>query len=87
MGTDLSLDSVTVRYGDRAVLHDVSLAIPAGQRVALLGPNGSGKTTLLRHLLDRGGWDDPELRLGKSIRHGLELDLRRRSVSAIDSSA
>jgi iron complex transport system ATP-binding protein len=50
MGTELSLDSVTVRYGDRAVLHDVSIAIPAGQRVALLGPNGSGKTTLLRTL-------------------------------------
>lgn len=34
----------------RAVLHQVSLEVPAGGFVGLLGPNGSGKTTLLRCL-------------------------------------
>ena len=43
----LELDGVTVAYRERRVLIDVSLAIEAGERVALIGPNGAGKSTLL----------------------------------------
>lgn len=37
-------------YGDRAVLRDVTIAVPEGSTLAVLGPNGAGKTTLLRVL-------------------------------------
>jgi branched-chain amino acid transport system ATP-binding protein len=42
------LCGVTAGYGDTTVLRDVSLWVPSGSVVALLGANGAGKTTLLR---------------------------------------
>ena len=44
----VDVDHLSHRYGERVALHDVSLAVAAGETVALLGPNGSGKTTLFR---------------------------------------
>jgi ATP-binding cassette subfamily B multidrug efflux pump len=38
---------LTFRYGDTTVLHDISLAIPAGTTTAIVGATGSGKSTLL----------------------------------------
>ncbi|MFF1904512.1 ABC transporter ATP-binding protein [Kitasatospora sp. NPDC058218] len=44
----LQLTGVSRSYGEREVLHPVSLSLAAGECVALLGHNGSGKSTLLR---------------------------------------
>ena len=44
----LDVRELEVSYGDALVLKRVSLAVAAGEFVALLGPSGCGKTTLLR---------------------------------------
>lgn len=43
----LSVQALSHAFGPHSVLEDISLALPAGQTVALVGPSGSGKTTLL----------------------------------------
>jgi len=47
----LRIDAVVKRRGARRVVDAVSLAVGAGERVALLGHNGAGKTTLMRMVL------------------------------------
>jgi branched-chain amino acid transport system ATP-binding protein len=44
----LEVSNLAAGYGRLRVLHNVSLNVPAGKIVALLGANGAGKTTLMR---------------------------------------
>ena len=43
----IELEHVTKKYGGIPALRDVSLHVPAGETVGLLGRNGAGKTTAL----------------------------------------
>jgi molybdate transport system ATP-binding protein len=43
----LILHNVTIRYGERTILKNLSWQVKKGEKWALLGPNGSGKSTLL----------------------------------------
>jgi len=55
----LTLEKLSAGYGEAQVLREVSLSIPAGKSLALLGRNGMGKTTLINTIVGvtryRGG--------------------------------
>src|SRR5918912_1084171 len=44
----LRLTNVVKHFGDRVILNNVTFSLPAGQKVALVGPNGVGKTTFMK---------------------------------------
>lgn len=49
----IEFEAVTLAYAGRPVLRDVTVAVPEGELVLVVGPTGSGKTSLLRCLDDR----------------------------------
>ena len=49
----LEVRGLSARYGAIAALDDVTLHVPEGAVVALLGANGAGKTSLMRALTGR----------------------------------
>lgn len=67
----IKIDQVAKSFGRKQVLQNVSLSIPAGQTLALLGRNGAGKSTTIRILLglipaDSGTFDSVALTLRRT---------------------
>jgi ATP-binding cassette, subfamily B, bacterial MsbA len=45
--TEISFENVSFSYAEKLILNDISLKIPKGKTVALVGPSGGGKSTLM----------------------------------------
>ena len=68
---------------DRPILHGISLTIPAGKTVAVVGPSGSGKSTLARLLFRFYDAQDGSIRIdGQDIKH-LTQDSVRRAIGIV----
>lgn len=63
---DIAFDHVSFTYpgSDREVLHDISLSIRAGEKIAIVGDNGSGKSTFISLLTGMLAPDRGEVRIG-----------------------
>ena len=77
----LEISHVTKKYRDKEALSDVSLTIPQGQIVGLLGENGAGKTTLLRMLAGVTEPDSGQVEPG----HGLKLGYFAQEHDTLDA--
>jgi len=58
------LHRVRKRFGTQRVLEDISVTIPAGRSVAVVGPNAAGKSTLLKCILGLVRVDSGEIWVG-----------------------
>ncbi|WP_036236849.1 ABC transporter ATP-binding protein, partial [Methylibium sp. T29-B] len=77
----LSVAGLTQRYGERAALQSLSLALRPGEFTALLGPNGAGKSTLFQVLTGLFAADEGEVEVaGHSLRHAAPAALRHIGV-------
>ena len=79
----IELRHLTVGYGEKAVLSDISQTLSAGQMVCLLGANGVGKSTILRTL---SGFLPPlsgEVLLDGRDLTSLSLSQRSKSLSVV----
>ncbi|WP_167045390.1 ATP-binding cassette domain-containing protein [Salinibacterium sp. ZJ454] len=74
----IETSNLTKRFGNRAAVDQVDLAVPRGAVFGFLGPNGSGKTTTIRMLLGLAAASDGDMRvLGQQMPRALAAVLPR----------
>jgi branched-chain amino acid transport system ATP-binding protein len=79
----LELEEVRAGYGPTSVLHGVSLSVPEGQIVSLLGANGAGKTTTLRSITGGVHWTGDIRFAGRSLRRMHTEDVVRCGIAHV----
>jgi branched-chain amino acid transport system ATP-binding protein len=79
----LELEDVHAGYGPTSVLHGVSLSVPEGGVVSLLGANGAGKTTTLRAITSGVRWTGDIRFGGRSLRRMSTEDVVRCGIAHV----
>jgi branched-chain amino acid transport system ATP-binding protein len=79
----LEMEDVRAGYGPTSVLHGVSLSVPEGEIVSLLGANGAGKTTTLRAITSGVRWSGHIRFAGKSLSKMHTEDVVRSGIAHV----
>lgn len=82
-GVTISNVSFTYPINDEPVLRDLSLVIPAGKKVAIVGANGAGKTTLIKLLMRFYDPTEGVIELDGVPLSAYDVQQYRRSVSVV----
>jgi ATP-binding cassette subfamily B protein len=80
---EIEFRDLNFSYGETPVLHDISLRIPAGSSLAIVGPTGSGKSTLVNLISRMYEAPEGELRIdGRGVRE-YPLAVLRRNIGMV----
>ena len=74
----LEVEHVTVRYGEKTAVSDVSFTLQDGQWLMLAGPNGAGKSTLIRAVSQSVPWTGAIRLDGENLRSMKSMERARR---------
>ncbi len=64
----IEVDNISKSFGDKALIENLSLTIPRGSIVGIIGGNGAGKTTFLKMLMDQEKPDSGSIRIGETVK-------------------
>jgi branched-chain amino acid transport system ATP-binding protein len=79
----LEMEDVRAGYGPTSVLHGISLSVPEGEIVSLLGANGAGKTTTLRAITCGVRWSGQIRFAGRSLSRMRTEDIVRSGIAHV----
>lgn len=86
MGTVITTDSLTKKYGKKDVVKDLDLRVPGGSIYGFLGPNGAGKSTTMKMILGLIKPSKGKITvLGKEVNEKNRLSVLRNTGSLIES--
>lgn len=63
----IELKNVSKSYGERTLINDLSLTVPKGAIVGIIGGNGAGKSTLFRMITGEEQADSGEIKIGETV--------------------
>ena len=63
----IEVDKISKSFGDKSLIENLSLTIPRGSIVGIIGGNGAGKTTFLKMLMNQEQPDTGTIRIGETV--------------------
>ncbi len=84
---DLEFKHVSFAYGEKEVLHDISLTIPKGKVTAIVGMSGSGKTSALKLIERFYQPSSGQITLAGTAAEEFDLEAWRKNISYVQQEA